>query len=535
MHLSDRPGALLRHGARLLTLLVGLTFAPQNGRTQALQNGWYGYGSNPQHTCISKVAAQPMKNVHWSMSIDQTLPADNSNTGELFIHYTSPVITPRNTIILTIRADSSNSFRVEGRRAGDGSLIWAQTTDYILPPHNWLPPCGSTLTPNQRLYIPGAGGTVYFRDGVDSATPGQKGQLCFYTSPAGYTAAKADYNSKVFINTPLTSDANGNIYFGFQVTGVPTQTPNLKSGIARISANGVVSWVAVTPFVNDGSAYKPVMNCAPALSSDGKILYCAINIGNFSGGYLLALDSRLISSGTVLPVVGMQLLFDPSLTNSPNEALLPDDGSGTPTVAPDGDVYFGVLESPFPGHHDRGWLLHFNANLHQVKTPGAFGWDDTASIVPAAMVPSYHGASSYLIMSKYNDYADSGLGGTGVNKIAVLDPQATQADSIFPATKVMKEVLTVAGPTPDPRLRDASHPNAVREWCINSAAIDPFTKCIIVNCEDGWVYRWDMTTGTLTDKVQITSGIGEAYTPTIIGPDGTIYAINNGRIWAVGK
>ena len=44
-----------------------------------------------------------------------------------------------------------------------------------------------------------------------------------------------------------------------------------------------------------------------------------------------------------------------------------------------------------------------------------------------------------------------------------------------------------------------------------------------------------MTTGTLTDKVQITQGVGEAYTPTVIGPDGTVYAINNGRLWAIGK
>lgn len=532
MHLSDRPGALLRRGARLLTLLAGLALTSRSGETQVLQNGWYGYGNNPQHTCVSKVAAQPMKNVHWSTLIDLTLPNDNTNASELFIHYATPLITPRNTVILTIRLNSNSDFQVEGRRAADGGLLWSQATDYIMPPHNWLPTCGSTLTPNQRLYTPGAGGTVYFRDGVDSATPGQKGQICFYASLANYTAAKSDYNSKVFINTPLTSDANGNIYFGFQVTGAPTNLPNLTSGIARISANGVATWAAVTPFVNDGNAYKLVMNCAPALSNDGKTLYFAVNTGNFSGGYLLALDSRLVSNGVLLPAVGKQKLRDPA---SGNDALLPDDGSATPTIGPDGDVYFGVIENPFASHHDRGWLLHFNAALNIGKTPGSFGWDDTVSVVPAAMVPSYHGASSYLLMCKYNDYADPGLNGTGINKLAVIDPQASQADFILPAVSVMKEILTVNGPTPDPDLRDANHPNAVKEWCINSAAVDPFTRCIIANCEDGWVYRWDMTTGTLTDKVQITAGVGEAYTPTVIGPDGTVYAINNGRVWAIGK
>ena len=35
----------------------------------------------------------------------------------------------------------------------------------------------------------------------------------------------------------------------------------------------------------------------------------------------------------------------------------------------------------------------------------------------------------------------------------------------------MREVLTVIGPTADPENRSASLPYAVREWCINTAAV----------------------------------------------------------------
>ncbi len=210
-----------------------------------------------------------------------------------------------------------------------------------------------------------------------------------------------------------------------------------------------------------------------------------------------------------------------------------DDGTASPTVGPDGDVYFGVLENPWYTNHDRGWLLHFNSALTQSKTPGAFGWDDTASIVSASLVPSYHGSSPYLLMTKYNNYADPGIGGDGVNKIAILDPQNSMSDPISGAV-VMNEVLTIADPTPDSSYTNI-YPNAVHEWCINTAAVDPFTKSVLANNEDGKLYRWDLTSNTLSETNVLTSGLGEAYTPTIIGVDGIVYAINNATLYAIGR
>lgn len=99
---------------------------------------------------------------------------------------------------------------------------------------------------------------------------------------------------------------------------------------------------------------------------------------------------------------------------------------------------------------------------------------------------------------------------------------------------VMKAVMTIAGPTPDPDFFP-QFPNAVREWCINAAAVDPFTKSVMVNSEDGKLYRWDLTTNTLSQTVILSPGVGEAYTPTLIGPDGTVYAINAAILNAVGQ
>ena len=107
-----------------------------------------------------------------------------------------------------------------------------------------------------------------------------------------------------------------------------------------------------------------------------------------------------------------------------NAAGILDNGTASPTVAPDNDVYIGVMGNPSTGF--RGFLLRFSSDLTVEKTPGGFGWDYTPAIVPSSMVPSYQGPSSYLIFAKYNNYAFGD--GNGVNRIALLDPNTTQID-----------------------------------------------------------------------------------------------------------
>jgi hypothetical protein len=337
-----------------------------------------------------------------------------------------------------------------------------------------------------------------------------------------YNANQAAFNSVVQISTPLTADLAGNVFFGFTVTG--SNPAGLVSGIARVTFNGSGTWASAAPLTGDNSANQIALNCAPALSNDGRVVYIAVSTGaEFGTGYLTSLNAA-----TLAPIAHVQLL-DP---RGPL-ATVSADSSAAPMVGPDGDVYYGVLESPCcSSHNDRGWMLHFNSTLTQTKTPGSFGWDDTASVVASNLVASYKGASPYLILTKYNNYAGTGTG-NGINKIAILDPFATMQDeySTTPVT-VMQEVITVTGVTMSP---SAGLPNAVREWCINTVAIDPFTKSAIVNSEDGVTYRWDFTTNTLLQSLRLTAGRGEAYTPTVIGSDGTVYAINDAILFAIGN
>jgi len=478
-----------------------VTLAVTGGGTPS--GAWSNFAHDAQHTGQSAVASQPLKRIRWQTPVDLN---PQYSGGELLIHYGSPLVTAANTVIVPVKTGATGGFRVEAHNGADGSLVWSMPSAYSLPAAQWTPEFGPALTPQARVYFPESGGRVDYRDNPDSGA-GPTGQLAFY-GLSNYQQNPSAYDANVLINTPITADAAGNIYFGFLVTGA-TPLP-LSGGIARIGADGQGAWVAASSVASDPAITQTVDNCAPAVNSNTGILYVAVsNGGSYSGaGYLVALDSQ-----TLAPI-GRIRLKDPV---SGFDALLTDSGSAAPTIGTDGDVYYGVLENPFEENHDRGWLLHFDARLTQLKTPGAFGWDEAVSLVPASTVPSYAGQSSYLLMTKYNDYG--GPGAPASYRIAVIDPNATETDPITGAT-VMKEVLTVAN---------------AKEWCINSAAVDPATLSILANSEDGKLYRWDLAANTLSESVVLTPGIGEAYTPTLIGADGTVYAINNATLFAVGQ
>ncbi|HSV13604.1 MAG TPA: hypothetical protein VLI90_05050 [Tepidisphaeraceae bacterium] len=497
--------------AALAGAMFPLTFV---GSTRAAAPAWSGYANDPFHAANAPAASDPLSSIRWQTPVDLS-PQFSGN--DLLIHYGSPTITAANTLLVPVKTGASGGFEINAINGATGSSKWSVTSDYVLPPHNWVPSYSPALTPNNRMYYAGAGGTIYWRDTLDGAAPSAAHQLAFF-GDANYAANPSAYNSNVFINTPITSDASGNIYFGFRVTGSTPLGAGLSSGIARIGADGSETFTSAAAAAGgDAVINNDLMNCAPALSRDGSKLYITLTGGGVG-------DLVSLNSSTLAPQAHVRLK-DPA---SGADAEVTDDGSASPTVGPDGHVYMGVLENPFPSNHDRGWMLHYTGDLSAQKTTGAFGWDDTASIVPASMVPGYAGPSSYLLMTKYNNYA--GLGGDGVNKLAILDPNATETDPVTGAT-VMKEVLSIAGVTPDGEF--PSKPGAVREWCINSAVVDPSTDSILANSEDGKLYRWDLGTNTFMQVITLTPGVGEAYTPTLVGPDGAVYAINNATLFSV--
>src|SRR5262249_55982871 len=220
-HNRNRRGSALSLAAVLL--VAGLAAHATSGAA------WIMFAGDPQHTAVSAVASQPLETIRWSTPVDLAPPS-----GEILIHYGSPLATPSNTIIVPVKTGSAGGFRVDARNGQTGALVWSQSTDYVLPSHNWTPSYSPALTPSNRLYFAGAGGTVYFRDNAD-ASSSSGGQLAFFGID-NYLASPGNYNATVFVDTPITSDSAGNIYFGFRTSG--SAPLGLQSGIARIDTIG---------------------------------------------------------------------------------------------------------------------------------------------------------------------------------------------------------------------------------------------------------------------------------------------------------
>jgi hypothetical protein len=479
------------------------------------------FGGNAQHTSMYAAPAQSLNQFKLQATID-------FNPGAL-VHYGAPLVTAGNTLVVPVKT-AGDGFQVRAFNGPTGAPKYTLTTDYILPAHNWIPsynPCIATGAFGTRLYYAGAGGTIRHVDNPDSNTPSAPVREAFYTNLANYNANAAAFNNTVFVNTPITADSSGNIYFGFRVQGTaPAPLNTTQSGYARIDTSGNGIFVLAGTAANDVNISRDSHNVAPALSNDGTTLYVVVK---------WATDNRFCYLLGLNPA-NLQTKFSVFLRDPRNgsPASVPEDGTSSPMVAPDGDVYFGVLGTP-PDNGSRGFLLRFSGDLSLTKTPGAFGWDYTPGIVPASSVPSYTGTSSYLLFCKYNDYAFQD--GTGVNRVALLDPNATQIDPHSSSTGLveMREVLTVIAPTPDPGVPQSTFPNAVKEWCINAPAVNPATKSVFFNSEDGHLYKWNLATNSLDQAIALNSGIGQPYVPTVIGPDGTLYTLNGGNVFAIGN
>ncbi len=324
--------------------------------------------------------------------------------------------------------------RIEARLGRHGREdVGGKHSDYILAPYSaGCRQFPAHLTGQNRLYYAGAGGAmccsatrrIRRMTGVQSARGIFYGlaTLSRITKKAGVATKTrddqhADHGSE---------DNAGNICFGFVVTGAnPVGGCRERHCAHRRQRRGAHGCQWLRPPQAIPTSPKSRQNCAPAVSRDQSTIYIAVSTG--SAGYLLGLDSTTLGKTKM----SKARLIDPSFrarthtyptTPPPRQSLGPTTASITACWK---------LSIPAP---QRSWLAA--AFQFQLLDEDQDTRALSAGTIPRPSFPLpmpcqglYVGQSSYLLMSKYNNYYGVGTG-NGHNEIAILDPHASQADDL---------------------------------------------------------------------------------------------------------
>jgi len=113
-------------GCGLMLITLG-TASAQSAVGALHQSGeWATHAHDAQHTGVSPVASQKLAKIHWQVPVDLAPPES-----EILIHYGSPLVTAKNTVIVPVKTVTS-SFRVQAHDGTTGKRLWTVNTAYPL-------------------------------------------------------------------------------------------------------------------------------------------------------------------------------------------------------------------------------------------------------------------------------------------------------------------------------------------------------------------------------------------------------------------
>ncbi len=582
-----------QRGARILTVAVFAIFCGA-GLLTIIAAGppadWPQWGQNPQHSSEVGWNGQNLNRIIQNIVYDPFVPQEQAEGGgDLFVHYQTPIV-DGNDVYMEFKAGNFTHMEtwetqdwLEKRLSWqNGQLVevWSHTSDWKPVPFAsrssfngpfWEPVYHPALV-GDFIYTPEAGGTV-------AKLNTSNGTVAAAINPFG---SSKDLN--IFVAGPLSADKNGNIYYNAikLSSGRPWDDDVVDSWLVKIAPNNTATKVrfatltpgapaatdpcqiafstsqlpwppsptAVPPSIPCGSQ-RPAINVAPAIAPDGTIY--TVSKAQFVTRYnfLIAVNPNLTPKwtaslrghlsdgcGVLLPIggpggcrPGATLGVDPEI-NGPGPGRIFDDGSASPTVAPDGSVIFGTFTRY---NWAQGHLMKFSSS-GEFQGAYEFGWDITPGI--------YSHDGTYSIVTKDNHYGEVGSY-CDVEAICPSDRTAThpnypeeyfitQLNSNMGVEWKFKNTNTLSCS------RDANgnvtcvsdHPNGF-EWCVNAMAIDK-SGVVYANNEDGNLFAINQG-GTLKQKLFQQLALGAAYTPASLGRDGRIYSQNAGHLFVVGN
>jgi hypothetical protein len=507
--------------------------------------------------------------------------------GSLLVHYPAPLVDGDDVFLMSkggafsgLGSWSTQTWLQTRLHWEGGKLVakWTFATDWKPPPdagglRGWEPVHHAALG-RDHLYAPGLGGTVLKLGRTDGAAVAR-------INPFG-----GAIDGSVFVAGPLSIDGAGNVFYNALRLDLadPWGSDVRDAWLVRIAADGSAGTVrfatltAGAPRVDDPcsttfspdqlpwppsaqaippsracGSQRPGLNVAPALGPDGTIYTVSRAHFDSRWGYLVAVNPDLsrkwtaslrerLSDGCGVPAAAGGALppngapggcrsganpgVDPA-TNRAGDGEVNDRSSSSPTVAPDGAIFYGAYSRY---NYSRGHLLKFSP-AGQFLVAHGFGWDTTPAV--------YAHDGAYSVVIKDNHY--EGVGSycnddTVCPRDQVAGPYSIvqlRGDSLAVEWTYANTNPSSCRRNPDGSLTCVSdHPNGF-EWCINAPAVDR-DGVVFANSEDGSLYAIGQG-GTLRKRLFLTLALGAAYTPLAVGPDGLVYTQNAGHLFVAGR
>jgi hypothetical protein len=481
---------------------------------------------------------------------------------------------------------------------GQLTQVWSFTSDWKAPGSQadfWEPVFHGVLA-NGYIYVPGAFGTIFKLNKSDGSVVSRINPFAGL-DPTIIVAGvlTVDNSGNIFYNAIQQNNPGVGVSFyahdvvdSWLVKVTPQDAAN-KVSYSVLTATAAPNSLA-SPAPGDGclvefsvkqlpwppnpTAAPPsspcghmraALNAAPAIAPDGTIYtitrtHFGLGDGRYSGMAAINPDltpkwwtsfrDRLNDAcnndagtfpGALLPAsgtpggcrLGTTPGVDPAQNTRPGARVI-DDSSSSPTVAPDGSIFYGAYT-----RYDfaRGHLLHFDSN-GQYLGAYSFGWDSTPAI--------YQHGSTYSVVIKDNEYGGGPQFGSYCNDDVLCPPRQngpffiTQLNPHLNVEwKFQNNNTQACTRNPDgtitcvPNTSGNQWANIGFEWCINAPVVDS-NGVVYANSEDGNLYAINQG-GTLKANIFLQLAIGAAYTPLAIGPDGLIYTENEGHLIVVGQ
>jgi hypothetical protein len=438
---------------------------------------WLQWSHDPQHTgFVAGANGQPLTTIRAAFIQDTAVPQ-----GLLNIHYTVPLIDDAGNIYLSYRERIGSDIRY-GVQALDesGFVHWFYPSDYVSPPAGWEPVFGQAVSSDATgypiIFVPGGLGVMHVVDA-------QYGTLLYdiesYDIPPD-PGIRNQLRATVFVAAPPTVGPDGTLYY--PVLAQSTNPVGLMSHLVKFTLDGTISTVSYSDLTDD-PLQRPPLNAAVSIGADGTIFAGSTRLSGPREDWLVAINPDLTRR------------WQGSMAADPQHAaLISDSSTACPAVGPDGRVYYGGTNS----NGSQGYLYQFSPDGTFV-TYFDFGWDTTPAIYPDPDGDPTH----YYLIQKYNRY------GLGHFYVTAIDPNTAPMSIVW-----QWELLGGS------------------ELCINAAAVDR-NGTTYVNGEDGYAYRIEWG-GLNVTRIFLDQPRLAAYTPLSLGNDGTLYTLNNGKMFVVG-